>query len=88
MWFFHNPEIIFFTYFGIFNLDFFLPLTLLKLLKLYTCFNVGLKKDVHVVHPPHTPTPRHIVFLLVCPCVPRFGNSSQSWKRGETAVFI
>ena len=31
MWFFHNPEIIFFTYFGIFNLDFFfLPLTLLK----------------------------------------------------------
>ena len=23
MWFFHNPEIIFFTYFGIFNLDFF-----------------------------------------------------------------
>ena len=30
MWFFHSPEIIFFTYFCIFNLDFILPLTLLK----------------------------------------------------------
>ena len=79
MWFFQYPETIFFTYFGIFNLDFFFFTSnivkvhmdqvpcecnfsnsfMLTLLKLNACFNVGLKKDVHVVHP----HPQDILFL-------------------------
>ena len=88
MWFFHNPEIIFFTFFFTFlNLDFFLalkPLQFIVSTGSYLLSATPLTVLYTLAHPhPHTPLQRHIVFPLVRPFVPCFGNSSQSSNMGR-----
>ena len=77
--FFHNSEIIFFTlFFTFFNLDIFF-LALKPLVFIVSSYLVSTTPlTVLSPHPIPHPHQRHIVF----------GDSSQSWKRGETSVFI